>query len=170
MPLIIEPSDKILLAVSMPDELAISCGGFLCKYNRQIDVLFLNGDNDQNTIESLSSKGSQQMLYEEICNIILKANINKFFAENFSELTKNTVLNEQYDASAIDMNLYNTILVPYTGKGTSDEFLQNLLEKQGFNIDLKILRYELWNPIKNADYYEDISNFVDNKKELILSY
>ena len=84
MPLIIEPSDKILLAVSMPDELAISCGGFLCKYNRQIDVLFLNGDNDQNTIESLSSKGSQQMLYEEICNIILKANINKFFAENFS--------------------------------------------------------------------------------------
>lgn len=157
--------DKILVLAALPEDVAVACGGFISKYRDKIDVLCIN--------MNLSDQDSVQVHHKELCNVGEVAKVNRFHVEDFCE-----PYDEHFQncISQFNMKDYDVILVPNKDenglerKFVSESLLKAMLEVQGCKNNLQILRYEVWTPFKNADYYEDITDYVDDKKNLILSY
>ena len=160
----IDSADKILVIAAYPEDLAAGCGGFITKYSERIDLLCIN---------IISAKDSAQVRHDGFYNVSVSANANKFYIEDFSEPYDNHIQNIM---SQFNMNDYDIILIP--NKDDSDlrrrfigeALLKVFLESHGCKSDLNILRYEVRNPLKEANYYEDITQVLDKKRELILSY
>lgn len=47
---------------------------------------------------------------------------------------------------------------------------KKLIKKSGYKKSLKIARYEVWGTLRAPNYYEDITDFIDKKRELIECY
>ena len=159
----IDATDRILIISVYPEDLAVGCGGFISKYHSQIDILC-----------SGSFKNLSQIAYDEFIRITEMATVNKVYIKNPSETSSET--DYQNFMPDLDMNNYDIILIPNKDDGNaerkyvSDTLLKNLLEKQDCKDCLKVLRYEIWNPLKEATYYEDITSFVEQKRKLVFCY
>ncbi len=160
----VDLSDRILIIAAHPEDLAVGCGGFISKYPAQVDLLCVNKVAIQDLV---------QVRHDEFCAVSMAAKVNKFYIENFSAQSEKHLQNCM---KQFNMRDYDIILIPNKDdndnerKFVANDILKNLLENQGCKNNLKILRYEVWNPLKEANYYEDITNVLDKKTKLILSY
>ncbi len=173
MTLTINSTDKILIIAALPEDITVGCGGFISKYHSQIDILCAG------SFKIHQVQISPQIIYDEFCRIAEKANVNKIYIKSPAETDiaeNHTEIDYQKYMSDFNMNDYEIVLIPNKDDGNSERLfagntlLKNILEKQGCKDNLQILRYEIWNPLKEATYYEDITGIVESKRELILSY
>lgn len=174
----IKEEHKILLIAVSPDDVAIACGGLVCKYNNQVDVLCVNFNGVEYEGKVFSDIPSENLIYDEFCLIFSKLNIKNFYIKSPSESkiisTQDSIINEYL--SHFNISDYDIILAPQKNEKTpeyryaGDTLLKKILESPEHKPNLKILRYELWNPIKEANFYEDITSVVEMKKNLISSY
>ena len=175
----INPSSKILIIAPHPDDEVIACGGFIAKYHKQIDVLCVNSSGVKYEDDTKTAEEIAQIRCEEFKQVMTIANVNKFYIQKLWGAA--VLINEiksHYDDYMKNFNMsdYDFILVPHKHdnhpehKFVGNVFLKNLLIKQGYKEYLKILRYELWSPLQNPNYFEDITNVIEKKRELILNY
>ena len=172
----INQTDKILLICLSPDDAAIACGGFISKYKNQVDILCANVSGIRYEIQTIPAQKSAEVYLKDLDLISQKANINKCYVQKTSEPFETLDACIDDCLSHINTNDYDIVLAPqqdenrieYKFLGTL--FLKTLLSKNGYKESLKILRYELWTPIKNANYYEDITEVADDKRNLIQCY
>ena len=163
----INNEDKILIIAPHPEDIVIASGGFISKYAKQIDLLCVipYKENLDKYSEVLSEAFSA--ITEGICN--------RVYVGKAVEYPDINAYYEDY-ISNINMQDYDIILAPNRDDNKSDQkfagndFLKTMLEKQGYKENLQILRYELWNPLKTANYYEDITDVLDQKRALISKY
>ena len=163
----INPEDKILAIAPHPESIILGCGGFISKYSKQIDLLcVIPYDLPQfYTTEFCGAFSAVSQFFE----------FNKVYTGNNPEETEEAAYYDEY-LSNIDLHDYDIIVVPNRddnkpeNKFAGNIFLKTLLEKQSYKDSLKILRYEIWNPLKLADYYEDITDCIEQKRKLILKY
>ncbi len=179
MAISIKPTDKILIIAPHPDDEVIACGGFIAKYHSQIDILCVNSSGIQYQGETLSPEEVAQVRCDEFYSTMKLAGINKCYIE---KLWGKPVMIEEMEShyddylSRFNMKDYDFILVPHKEDAHPEHrfvgnvLLKHFLETQGYKENLKILRYELWSPLKEPNHYEDITDFVDKKRELILNY
>ena len=170
--------DRILLLAVNPDDVAIACGGLVCKYSNQTDVLCVNLNGIEYEGQTFSASTSENLMYDSFRIIFDKLGIQKFFITPPNESdkinTQDSLVNEYL--SYFNLKDYDIILVPQKDEKclahryVGDVFVKKLLENQDYKTNLKIFRYELWNPIKEANFYEDITSVIEKKKDLILSY
>lgn len=163
----ISPEDKILIIGAHPESVILGCGGFINKYPNQIDLL------------CVIPYDLEQFHTEEFRNIFSvmsdNCNFNKVYVGKNPEFLDETAYYEDY-LSNIDLQYYDIILAPNKedskpeNKFAGDVFLKNLLERQKYKDSLKIIRYEIWSPLKFADYYEDITDCIEQKRDLVLKY
>lgn len=174
----IKPDDKILLIAHNPDDTAIACGGLVCRYSSQIDVLCVNLNEIEYEGQKFSAATSENLTYNTFNKIFDKLNITNFYITSSTENGKINTLESLTEECLSHFNIkdYDIILAPQKDEKNQEYrfigniLVKNLLEKQGYKPNLKLLRYELWNPIKDANFYEDITSVTEKKKELILSY
>ncbi len=179
MSVAIKPTDKILIIAPHPDDEVIACGGFIAKYHNQIDILCVNSSGIQYPGETLPAEEVAQIRCDEFYSTMKLAGVNKCYIE---KLWGKPVMIEEMQGhyndylSRFDMKDYDFILVPHKEDAHPEHrfvgniLLKHFLETQGYKENLKILRYELWSPLKEPNYYEDITDFADKKRELILNY
>lgn len=176
---IIKPTYKFLIISLKPDDIAIACGGFVSKYHNQTDILCVNIDGLKYEDKIFPIQQTYDLIYSNYQNIAKTSGINKIFVRTPLQMEDDNkkTIEERIANYLISLNLndYDIILAPQKDEKspeyryTGSILLKALLEK-GYKNNLKILRYELFNPIKDANYYEDITSVVKNKAELILSY
>lgn len=179
MAISIKPTDKILIIAPHPDDEVIACGGFIAKYHNQIDVLCVNSSGIQYPGETMSAEDVAKVRCDEFYSTMQLAGVNKCYIE---KLWGKPVMIEEMEShyddylSRFNMKDYDFILVPHKEDAHPEHrfvgnvLLKNFIKKQGCKESLKILRYELWSPLKAPDHYEDITDFVNKKRELILNY
>lgn len=180
MPILkIKPADKILIIAPHPDDEVIACGGFIAKYHKQIDILCVNSSGIKYSGDVLSAEEIAQIRCDEFYNVAKLAGVNKVYIE---KLWGKPVMIEEMQSHYEDymknfnMKDYDIILVPHKNDAHAEHrfvgniLLKDLIKKQGYKENLKILRYELWSPIQEPNYYEDITDFTDKKVELIHAY
>ena len=174
--MIIKQTDKILLICLNPDDAAIACGGLICKCKNQVDILCANLGGIQYEAETLPEQTSNEIFYKNFDLISKKININRYYIQKITESFGTIDLCIKDCLSNINTKEYDVILAPQQNESHSDYkflgsvFLKTLLSRGGYKETLKIMRYELWTPIKDANYYEDITSVIENKRELIECY
>lgn len=169
-PLIVNESDKILILAPHADDESIGCGGILLKYASQCDVIFLT-DGRYGDIEIEPNK------MVEIRKKEFETVMNKLHVNNFSLLgIEDTHLESNYQIfKNIEFNNYDYICVPNNldqhpdHKAVTKHIKRAFKEKQ-INNQIKILMYEVWGTLPLPNFYTDISDIVENKKEIINMY
>lgn len=175
----IDKNSRILIIAPHPDDEVIACGGFICKYHKQIDILCVNSSGVKYAWDTLSAEEIAQVRCDEFYNVAKLAGVNKIYIEKIwgiPPMINQIEKHYQHYLTHFDMKDYDFILVPHRDDAhiehryVGNELLKKLIEKQGYRENLKILRYELWSPMPNPNYYEDITEFAETKRELINAY
>ncbi|WP_415406725.1 PIG-L deacetylase family protein [Sulfurovum sp. CS9] len=169
-PLEIKEDDKILILAPHADDESIGCGGLLLKYAKQCDVIFLTdgryGDND------IEPKQMIEIRKNEVISVMKKLEVNKF---KFLDI-EDTKLDSGYDIfKTINFNQYDYICIPNSldqhpdHKAVSKHILKAFKEKR-IQKDINILMYEIWGTLPLPNFYTDISDIIESKKEIINMY
>jgi len=179
----IGPEDKILFISPHPDDEVISCGGFIAKYNKQIDMFCPNSSGIKYSDDTLTAQEIADNRIKTMTEVAKSVGIENIYVKKiwFEKDGKESAFDKMEKSfedyiNNIDVSEYDIILVPHkTDDHPSHMYVGNILlkkmlKKQGFKENLKIMRYELWSTIEKPNYYEDITDFVEAKKELIYAY
>lgn len=166
---LINDNEKILIIAANPESLAIACGGLISKYKSQVDLLCINYKDITTNSALITDK------YAEFENIIKLAAVNRAYIEKpASGLSLD--MHFQNCLSNINICDYDVVLIPNKNESAPEYrfigeiFLKALIDVQGCKGNLKIFRYEFNTPIKEANYYEDITDYVESKTSLITCY
>ncbi len=179
MDLEIKETDKILIIAPHPDDEAIACGGFILKYHKQIDVLCVNSSGVKYSQDTLSAEEIADNRCKEFVKVMEFAGINNYYIEkiwgvppminqikkHFNDYLKN-----------FDFKDYDYIFVPHSldahieHRYVGNKLLKCFLFKTGYKRNLKIVRYELWSTIQKPNCYVDITDYVQQKEEMINAY
>lgn len=176
---LIKPTDKVLVIAPHPDDEVIGCGGIIAKYSSQIDVLCINSSGVKYEWNVESAEEIAQIRCDEFYKVMKLARINKSYIAKiwgippmFEDIRSN--INNYL--KNINLKDYEVIFIPHQFDGHREHrfvgnyLVKKLLKKNGFKKDLKIARYEVWGTLQAPNYYEDITTFVDKKRELIDLY
>lgn len=176
---LIKPTDKVLVIAPHPDDEVIGCGGIIAKYSSQIDVLCINSSGVKYEWNVESAEEIAQIRCDEFYNVMKFAGINKSYIAKIwgiPPMFEDIKSNINNYLKNINLKDYDVIFIPHQFDGHREHrfvgnyLVKKLLKKNGFKKDLKIVRYEVWGTLQAPNYYEDITNFVDKKRELIDLY
>lgn len=170
---------KILIIAPHPDDEVISCGGIISKYYKNIDILCINSSGIKYDWNQESAEEIATLRCKEFYEVSKYAKINKSYIAKIygiPPMFKGIIDNFNNYLSNFNFNDYDIIFIPYINDAhrehrfVSNYIFPKLLLKQKYKNNLKIAMYEVWSTIPDCNFYEDISNNVDNKIELIKKY
>ena len=176
---LIKPSDKVLVIAPHPDDEVIGCGGIIAKYHNQIDVLCINSSGVKYEWNTESEEEIAQIRCDEFYKTMTAAKVNKAWIAQICGIPPMfKQINSNFNNYLNNFNFkeYDLIFVPHEFDGhrehrfVGNHFVKRLLNKSGYKKSLKIVRYEIWGTMVNPNYYEDITDFVNKKTELINTY
>src|SRR5574344_2457176 len=167
---VLKENDKCLCLVPHADDEAIGMGGILSKYGKNFDVILLTdgrkgikGLSTEEVIKTRELEFSKSMQIAKISNYKYLKALDKHLAESFALF------------KAIDISKYDYIFLPNIIDQHPDHkavslLLNELLKTTKTKSDLKICFYEVWSPLGFVNYYENISDVIENKKNMINCY
>lgn len=165
----IKDNEKILILSPHQDDESIGCGGLLSLYGKQCDIILLTdgryGNPEWSEEETIKIRNLELKNAIEKCgaNLIAKFNIEDSF------LYKN--INKTKNLKKI-LNNYDYVLIPNPKELHPDHMVVKDVIKYNSKLKnkFKLIYYEVWTAIQNPTHYIDISNVVQQKKELIANY
>ena len=176
---LIQPEDKVLIIAPHPDDEVIGCGGIISKYPTQVDVLCINSAGVKYSWNTESEEEIAQIRCNEFYNTMKLAGINKaWIAKIFGIPPMFEEINKNFSNYINNFNFqqYDFIFIPHEydnhreHRFVGNHLLKRILKKTGYKKSLKIVRYEIWGTMQNPNYYEDITDYVSQKEELINNY
>lgn len=178
---LIRDTDKILIVAPHPDDEVIGCGGIISKYTSKniIDVLCINSsgvkyDWDENSAEEIADERISE--FKKVMDI---AGVNKYYiAKIFGIPPMFDGIKSHLSDYKRNFNFsdYDKIFIPSVYDGHREhQFVSNyivplLLKDVSTKPNLQICMYEIWSAQGVTNYFEDISDFIENKEKLISVY
>lgn len=176
---LVKPNDKILIIAPHPDDEVIACGGFISKYCRQIDILCINSSGVKYDWNEESAEEIAEIRCNEFYNVMKEAGVNKsFIAKIWGIPPMFEDINKHFNTYLKHFNFknYDLLLIPDRLDGhrehrfVGNHYVKKLLKKSGYKKNLKIARYEVWANLESVNYFEDISDVINQKEKLINTY
>lgn len=165
----IKDDDLILIVAPHPDDESIGMGGFLSKYGKQCDILFVTdgglGGNNKTTYDEV-----KKTRLEESKKAMKKALVRKCF---FLNIKDRQVCENINNIKVFDIRTYKYIFVPNRDDEHKDHAIlypvfNKMLKRQKSNAVL--VEYEVWTPLKTVTNDLDITNTINQKIDLIKCY
>jgi len=164
-PLVINENEKILIIAPHPDDECIGVGGLLSQYASQCDVwLLTNGcrGSSRYGISELNDIRKAEFLRE-----MRMLNPNEFRIFDFEDAT---LSNHEECLDEEDLSVYNKIFVTnkcdrHADHRSAFRIVKHALSRQQLQVDL--YQYEIGQPLQQATHYLDISQTVEQKRQLI---
>ena len=168
--LILKKNEKCLFLTPHADDETISSGGLLLQYPNNFNVIcltdgryFKRHDNINELIEARKA---------EFTKVMQKAKIKNY---SFLDIEDKHILNNYSIFKQIDISNYDYIFIPNYLDQHKDHkavvhLLIKLLNEAKYKSNLKIAFYEVWSTLALPNYYTDISDLADMKKDLIATY
>lgn len=176
---LIKKDYRILVIAPHPDDESIGCGGVISKYSSQCDVLCVNSSGVKYDWNTETAEEIAEIRCNEFLTLMKKEKISNYHINKIygNPPFFNEILNSiEIIKSKFSFETYDVIFTPYIYDGhrehqfVSDYLLKKILSSTKCKQSLLIAEYEVWSPIKDVNYYEDISDFINAKKEMIQHY
>lgn len=160
-----------------PDDELIGAGGVMLKYPNNFDVCCISSSGVQ--YANISAEQRANIRINEFNHVMDMLGIkNRWIFKTFGVppfIGQIKKMFEEY-CNVLDTKKYDYIFmpIPYDNhpehKYITNELAKNIIKNNGYKTDAKIVFYEVWSPIYNANYYEDISSVIAKKCTLLDSY
>ena len=168
--LTLNKTDKCLLLAPHPDDETFGCGGMLLKYPENFEVICLTdgrfGGHDDDPDELIETRK------QEFSSVMNQLNISSYSMLGI----KDRKLIYNYETfKSLNIEEFNYIFIPnYFDQHKDHKAVTNLLQKllinKKHNNNLKIVFYEVWSALAYSNYFIDLTDTIEKKKELINIY
>jgi LmbE family N-acetylglucosaminyl deacetylase len=165
----ISKEDQILIIAPHPDDESIGCGGLICCYSNQIDIVVMTdgarGDINKTLVEM------KKVRKQEFENALKCVKINSY---TFLDYPDGELVFHPDCMSEIDIKKYTKIFVPHYSELHADhraafEFLIKKVNDSHIN-NIEIYQYETRAAINEDVVILDISSCIQKKLEMISRY
>lgn len=166
----ISKDEKCLCLTPHADDESIGMGGFLSKFGKNFDVILLTD----------GKKGIKNLQQDEVIKIrenefskamdLAKVSNFKFLKVPDKHLSDGFELFKTIDISRYDYIFLPNIIDQHPDHKAVSLLLNESLKTTKTKSDLKICFYEVWSPLGFVNYYENISDVIENKKNMINCY
>jgi len=165
----IKENDKLLILAPHPDDESIGCGGLLLKYGKQVDIMVLTDGRYGNPEWSEEDTVKIRKKEFELAMKFIGINSYAFIEAEDSNLHKNF---EKFKQIKKKLNNYDYIIIPNPSDMHPDHMIvKYMLDKIiPLRFKGKIVYYEIWSALSSPTHYIDISDIVNDKKDLINTY
>lgn len=149
--------EKYLVIAPHPDDESIGCGGIMSLYPDYFEVLCLThgGEND--------------IRKQEFTDAMERCGIKNYKMLDFKD---KHVISCEKEFDDLNFSTYDIIFIPFLFDQHKDHkavsvLLSKKLKKGNYKPGLKIAFYEVWSTITMPNYFVDITNVGEDKKEII---
>lgn len=174
---IVDKNTKCLMVCPHPDDEMLGCGGTFIKYSDYFDCICMASSGVKT--ESIDAESRANLRIEEFNKVMQALNIkNHWIFKTFGVppmINQIENLFKEY-CSVLDTKKYDYIFLPHPKDNheehnfITNDLFKRILKKNGYKKDLKIVFYEVWSPILNPNYFEDISSVVYKKQDILNLY
>lgn len=173
----IKANTRCLVVAPHPDDETLSCGGLMIKYPSNFDCLCMASAGVKTP--SIEAEARADLRIKEFHQVMDAIGIkNRWIFKTFGI----PPMNEQIEAyfkeycNVISPQDYDYIFLPHPQdnhaehKYITNALFKKILKKKGFHPETKIVFYEVWAPIMFPNHYEDISEIITKKSEVLNLY
>ncbi|EKE03434.1 MAG: N-acetylglucosaminyl-phosphatidylinositol de-N-acetylase family protein Est14A [uncultured bacterium] len=166
----LESADKCLILSPHPDDETVGCAGLLLKYPQNFDIICVTdgrcGSYDHTPEETT------EIRRKEFEAAMARYGISSY---SFLNIEDRKLINNYSVFKSLDIADYDYIFLPNYFDQNKDHkavtvLLQKLLLNKKYKNNLKIVFYEVWSALPLPNYFFNISDVVESKKELINLY
>jgi len=179
---------KVLVISPHQDDEVIGCGGLIARLVRDgslVDVVYVlsgySGIAGHNyKYQSIKKRENEAraackklgihkffFLRERDRETVYNTRLLKKIVNVIRKVKPNIVLAPHEDESDYEHKMVNRLTREAVWMAKSDYFLDKKITKWEYEL---ILFYEVWTPIKQPNYYEDITKFIDSKISALKEY
>lgn len=162
---------KCLCLVPHADDESIGLGGLLSLYGEQFEVILLT--DGRKGIKDKSPEEVSQIRNEEFKNALSLAKVDKY---SFLRIEDKKLMSSSNKLQNISISDFDYIFIPNIIDQHPDHkavslFLKALISsKHKVKSDLKICFYEVWSALGLVNAFVDITDVIENKKNMINCY
>lgn len=159
---------KILIIAPHPDDEVFCCGGILMNYAKQCDVVLLTYGEKGNP--GWSERMIADIRMKEFRNVMKCLNIHKYFE---LKLPDGSVKEKIRILRKIPLEQYDYIFLPNRYDIHVDHrCVYKIVNKEVHKrkSSASIYEYEMWGMLQNPSHYIDITNKIQEKKNLMKLY
>ena len=160
MGITIKPQDRILIVAPHPDDESIGCGGIICLYHKQVDVLLVtDGYNPQ-----LNNRETAGIRQKEFHKAMETAGVHECFLLHIPE---HEIRHNRAQFKRVDVKSYDHIFVPNRYEQHQDHIAVYQTVKKLAGRNARLYEYEVWTTIRDPNIIVDIGSAVEEKRGLI---
>lgn len=163
----INSDSRILVIAPHPDDETYGCGGVLLKYRGQCDVVLLaygeTGNPNWTKDRTLRVRREEFRTAMKLAGATIVAELG---------ITNRKVEDNLKQIIGLDYSQYDYIFVPNRKDIHPDHrcVLSAVKKAKTLKKSAVILQYEMWGAMPESTHYLDISDVIDDKERLMLSY
>lgn len=172
----IDKNTQCLCVAPHPDDEMIGCGGLLCMYPNNFDVVIMGSSGTD--YKKRTAQEHAKARTTEFHAIMKKLGIkNNWIYQTYGVrgIEQMNAMFEQYIRD-LDTKKYDYIFLPvphdrhHDHKHITNKLFKRILRKNGYKKDLKVVFYEVWSLIPNPNVFVDISSVIDKKIKTLRMY
>jgi LmbE family N-acetylglucosaminyl deacetylase len=161
--------DRILVVASHADDEMIGCGGLILNYGKQTDLLVVTdgrfGYSDRYPKEEIV-----RIRKEEMCRIYSVIELGDIFE---LDLPDTFVSEHKAEIMEFDMTGYDAVFIPNRHELHKDHsalypIITELKKRQ--QARFRLFEYEIWTPLREYNYYLDITDVIEKKCDAVSMY
>jgi len=163
-------STRCLILSQYPGAETRGLGGLMAQYPKNFEVLcFTNGSS---ILSNLNPIDSAKIKKEQFVEVMKETRVKGY---KIFDIDDNTLKNHYSTFKKIDISEVDYIFIPNVYDNNIDtitllKYFKQILKDKEYKKTLKILMYESDFPLCSLDYYFDISNIVETKKNMLLKF
>lgn len=170
---------RCLMVAPHPDDEVIGCGGTMVKYAENFDCICFGSSGIELKIQNLDAKSRSNLRIKEFNEVMDRLKIkNHWIFETYGVPPLTDKIEEHFKdyCKVLKTKTYDYIFLPHPNDAhgehnfITNDIFKRILKHNGFNENCRIVFYEIWSTIAEPNYYEDISDVIYIKTELINIY
>lgn len=166
----INRNDRILIVAPHPDDESIGCGGLLCLYSDQCDVLVLtDGRLGQGNMSQEKMKSVREKEFISAMNILNPNSYHMLGIQDGTLMTHTNAL-EEYDLSKYTIIFSTGDVDGHLDHTAAYVCVKNAVLKQGLSDAISVYKYEVHIPLTNPTHFVDITDVMSQKRDMIMCH
>lgn len=164
----IDSNSKILVVAPHPDDESIGCGGLILKYHSQIDILLVTDGQFGDCSWATEPEEIVRVREHEFLSAMKYAKVNKVYRLNIPE---GALRKYKRKLAIFDYSCYDQIYLPNKYESHPDHSAIYKIIRKRLNVRKQdVFQYEVWTPLRYPSHKLDITDRIDDKRELIQYY
>lgn len=169
--------ERCLMVAPHPDDETLAAGGLMLKYPNKFDCICMASAGVKTP--TISAEDRADLRIKEFSQVMDAIGIkNRWIYKTFGVPPMNDQIEKYFTdyCTVLDTKQYDCFFLPHPKDNhpehqyITNNLFKRILKRNGYKTTAKVVFYEVWAPLSEPNYFEDISKVAESKKNILKLY